>query len=82
MHAVAEGWFVLNVCDARWLDGELDTYVLLEPDEPRFDQVGVGIGVLSPGRASSMYHAEDAQEDFLVLSGECLLIVEGEGSAC
>ena len=25
-----------------------------------------------------MYHAEGAQEDFLVLSGECLLIVEGE----
>ena len=25
-----------------------------------------------------MYHAEDAQEDFLVLSGECLLIVEGQ----
>src|SRR4029450_2446251 len=25
-----------------------------------------------------MYHAEDAQEDFLVLSGECVLIVEGE----
>ena len=25
-----------------------------------------------------MYHREDAQEDFLVLSGECLLIVEGE----
>jgi uncharacterized cupin superfamily protein len=25
-----------------------------------------------------MYHGEEAQEDFLVLSGECLLLVEGE----
>jgi uncharacterized cupin superfamily protein len=25
-----------------------------------------------------MYHGEDAQEDFLVLSGECLLLVEGQ----
>ena len=25
-----------------------------------------------------MYHAESAQESFLVLQGECLLIVEGE----
>ena len=24
-----------------------------------------------------MYHREDAQEDFLVLAGECLLLVEG-----
>jgi uncharacterized cupin superfamily protein len=75
---VGEGWFVLNVRDARWFDSELDAFAVLEPEEPRFDQVGVGIGVLRPGRASSMYHREDAQENFLILSGECLLIVEGQ----
>jgi quercetin dioxygenase-like cupin family protein len=26
----------------------------------------------------TMYHREKAQEGFLVLSGECLLVVEGE----
>ena len=74
---VGEGWFVLNVRDARWFESELDTYAQFESDEVRFDQVGIGIGILSPGKSSGMYHGEDAQEDFLVLSGECLLIIEG-----
>jgi uncharacterized cupin superfamily protein len=73
-----EGWFVLNVRDACWFTSELDTYARFESDEVRFEQVGIGIGVLSPGKSNGMYHGEDAQEDFLVLSGECLLIVEGQ----
>ena len=78
MRPVGAGWYVLNVRDAPWFTSELDTYAVLEPEEPRFDQVGIGIGVLSPGKSSGMYHGEDAQEDFLVLSGECLLLVEGQ----
>jgi len=78
MRPAGDGWFVLNVRDAQWFDGELDCYAVLEPEERRFEQVGIGIGLLRPGRASGMYHGEDAQENFLVLSGECLLIVEGE----
>jgi uncharacterized cupin superfamily protein len=78
LRPVGEGWFVLNVRDARWFTSELDTYGQFESDEVRFDQVGIGIGILSPGKSSGMYHGEDAQEDFLVLSGECLLIVEGQ----
>ena len=78
LRPVGEGWFVLNVRDARWFTSELDTYGQFESDEVRFDQVGIGIGILSPGNSSGMYHGEDAQEDFLVLSGECLLIVEGQ----
>ena len=77
LRPVGEGWFVLNVRDARWFTSELDTYGQFESDEVRFDQVGIGIGILSPGKSNGMYHGEDAQEDFLVLSGECLLIVEG-----
>ncbi len=34
--------------------------------------------VLQPGEPNCMYHGENAQEDFLVLSGECLLLIEGE----
>jgi uncharacterized cupin superfamily protein len=41
-------------------------------------QVGFKLHVLEPGKPSTMYHRESNQEDFLVLSGECLLIVEGE----
>jgi len=75
---VGEGWFVLNVRDMRWFDGGLDRYAGFDSEEARFDQVGIGIGIMQPGTPSCMYHGEDAQEDFLVLSGECLLIVEGE----
>ena len=51
---------------------------MLDSEEARFSQVGIGIGILRPGESNARYHGEDAQEDFLVLSGECLLIVEGE----
>jgi uncharacterized cupin superfamily protein len=70
---------VLNVRDARWYATEgMGTYGVLEPEELRFDQVGIGVGILHPGEPNGMYHGEDAQEDFLVLSGECLLLVEGQ----
>jgi uncharacterized cupin superfamily protein len=73
-----EGWYVLNARDARWFEGDLGFYGMLEPEDPRFDQVGVQLGIMRPGEPSGMYHGEDAQEDFLVLSGECLLLIEGE----
>src|SRR3954454_19821036 len=73
-----EGWFVLNVADARWLDGEFGAYTRFEGEDARFGQIGVNVAVLQPGRASGYYHREGAQEDFLVLAGECLLLVEGE----
>ena len=45
--------------------------------EPRyFDQVGYTLAVLEPGKPTGMYHAESSQEDFLVLAGECLLVIE------
>jgi uncharacterized cupin superfamily protein len=87
---VSEGWFVVNVADAAWLTSEAfgarcvfegGMPVLRErPDLPahRFPELGVTLQVLSPGRPSGLYHAESAQEDFLVLAGECLLLVEDE----
>jgi uncharacterized cupin superfamily protein len=74
---VGEGWFVLNAREARWLDGDLGAYTRFE-GEARFPQIGVNIGVLQPGQPSCLYHAEDEQEDFLLLSGEALLIIEEE----
>ena len=73
-----EGWFVVNARDLRWFESELGLYTMLDSEEARFEQVGVNIGILRPGEPNCMYHAEDAQEDFLVLSGECLLVVEGQ----
>jgi uncharacterized cupin superfamily protein len=78
-----EGWFVLNARDAQWwerpgrgvlcefegagLDGATD-----------FHQLGINLTRLEPGQPMSLYHWEVDQEDFLVLAGEALLIVEGE----
>ena len=51
---------------------------IVEGDDAGFDQVGYTIGVLQPGQSGGRYHRESAQEDFLVLSGECLLLIEEE----
>ena len=77
--AVSEGWFVVNVRDAAWMTNEyLGAACVFEGDEVGFDEVGLTIGVLQPGRSGGLYHRESNQEDFLVLAGECVLVVEGE----
>lgn len=73
------GWFVLNARDAQWYaTSGLGVSSTLEGEGYRFPQLGVGLVVLRPGEPDGMYHAEDAQEDYLVLAGECVLVVEGE----
>jgi uncharacterized cupin superfamily protein len=84
-----DGWFVVNVAHAAWMrhdtfgarcnfeaDGRLATE---RPDlhVQQHQQLGIRLHVLAPGKPSTMYHRESGQEGFLVLSGECLLIVEG-----
>jgi uncharacterized cupin superfamily protein len=76
-----DGWFVLNAREARWLSGDFGAYTRFE-GEARFPSIGVNIGILSPGQPACYYHAEDEQEDFLVLSGECVLLIEGEERPC
>jgi uncharacterized cupin superfamily protein len=74
-----EGWFVVNAKEARWWASEFGPYTRFEGDEDaKFKEIGINIGVLQPGQPACMYHGEEAQENFLVLSGECLLLVEGE----
>ena len=79
-----EGWFVLNAREARWrrregrgkslpFTGWSDTQAA-----DHFPQLGVNLLVLGPGEPIGMYHWEADQEGFLVLSGEALLIVEGQ----
>jgi uncharacterized cupin superfamily protein len=73
-----EGWFVLNAREARWRHREGRGEVLAFEGATDFPQVGINLFVLGPGEPMSMYHWEADQEDFLVLAGEALLIVEGE----
>jgi uncharacterized cupin superfamily protein len=77
-----EGWLVLNARDARWYHVEGRSAVCVfegEGDgEAEFDQLGINVSVLEPGQFMAMYHWEVDQEDFLVVSGEATLIVEGE----
>ena len=76
--AAGEGWFVLNAREARWRRGEGMGEGLSFEGETDFPQVGIRLRVLGPGEPIAMYHWETDQEDFLVLSGEALLIIEGE----
>jgi uncharacterized cupin superfamily protein len=77
--AQGDGWFVLNVAEAAWQTTERGgTWSLLESETAPFGQFGVGVHVLPPGESSGFYHWESDQEGFLVLAGECLLIVEGQ----
>jgi uncharacterized cupin superfamily protein len=74
---VAEGWYVRNAREGQWWDrGPRGAVTPLVEDDD--DQVGVNLFVLGPGQPMAMYHWEADQEDFLVISGEALLIVEGE----
>jgi uncharacterized cupin superfamily protein len=73
-----DGWFVLNAREARWRHGEGRSAICVFEGEPEFSQLGINLSVLDPGEPMAMYHWEADQEDFLVLNGEALLIVEGE----
>ncbi len=73
-----EGWFVVSAREIRWRDtGGLGAFCDFE-GKRRFPDLGINLNVLQPGQPMGMYHRENTQEDFLVLAGECLLIVEGE----
>jgi uncharacterized cupin superfamily protein len=80
----SEGWFVVNVRDAQWLTSEngekqpSGSECAFDSGKAEFPQLGVRLHVLEPGEPNGLYHRENQQEDFLVLSGECRLLVEGE----
>jgi uncharacterized cupin superfamily protein len=76
--ADVDGWFVLNARDSRWRDySPLELACDFEGKRP-FRQLGFNISVLEPGRSLGLYHRERHQEGFLVVAGECVLIVEDE----
>ena len=79
-----DGWFVVNVRDAQWLTSEKGdkkpsgSECSFESQQFEFPQVGIRLHVLEPDEPNGLYHSESEQEAFLVLSGECTLLVEGE----
>lgn len=74
-----EGWFVVNTRDAAWMTNEyFGEACVIEGDAVEFPDVGYTIHVLHPGQPNGLYHREGDQEDFLVLQGECIAVVEGE----
>jgi uncharacterized cupin superfamily protein len=73
-----EGWFVVNVRDTAWvISDKFGSGCAFESDEFPFPQLGINIAVMEPGQPNGLYHSENQQEAFLVLSGECRLLVEG-----
>jgi uncharacterized cupin superfamily protein len=78
-----QGWFVLNARETQWWDRKGRGH-LCEFEGAGFEgaadflQLGINLTVLGPGEPMAMYHRENDQEDFLVLAGEALAIVEGE----
>lgn len=75
----SDGWFVLNVGDAAWYEHEaFGSGASFESREFPFQELGININALKPGQPLCLYHEENAQEDFLVLAGEAVLLVEGE----
>jgi uncharacterized cupin superfamily protein len=78
------GWFVANVRDMRWshTPGMGHGCALTGRDEHEaetfFPMLGMQIRVVPPGSPSTTYHWETEQEDFLVLAGEGIAILEGE----
>ena len=76
---VTDGWFVVNVREGAWVTNEaMGDAFIVEGDDVSFPDIGFTLAVIQPGQPSGMYHREAAQEDFLVLAGECLLLIEGE----
>jgi len=74
-----DGWFVLNLADIGWATvAGGGTWCVFESPQARSEMLGIGVHILWPGDTPGYYHAESEQEGFLVLSGECIAIVEGE----
>lgn len=73
------GWFILNLAEMGWETAEGGgIWCSFESPSSPSPLLGIGVHVLRPGESSGFYHAESNQEGFLVLSGECIAIVEGQ----
>jgi mannose-6-phosphate isomerase-like protein (cupin superfamily) len=72
------GWFVLNARDVSWIRSEERGQDTDFEGGQEWVELGFRIDVLMPGQRNGMYHRERGQEDFLLVAGECVLVIEGE----
>lgn len=74
-----DGWFVLNAKETVWADSPLGAFCDWEGEGRIFPQLGINVSVLNEGQCLGRYHLEPGhQEDFLVLRGTCVAIVDEE----
>lgn len=74
-----DGWFVLHASEAAWMRSpRFGSGCIFEGPDAPFSDLGVNLRVLEPGKPACLYHREKGQENFFVLSGECVLIIEEE----
>jgi uncharacterized cupin superfamily protein len=74
--------FVINLADASAIGGPRGAiFIKLEPEGVTWPDTGVNVQIMQPGQPSGRYHSEPVQEDFLVLQGECIAIVNDEERA-
>ena len=74
-------WFTGSLSDAEAMKHPtLGLGYLFGEAYPRekFQDFGINVRVVEPGQPTALYHAEGAEELFLVLAGECLAIVDDE----
>ena len=73
---MSDKWFVRNLRDMEWWKRGSGGWVteIVDGDQP----VGVNLFMLEAGDKMAMYHWEADQEGFLVLSGEAVLVIDGE----
>ena len=77
--AADDGWFILNLAEIGWATvPKGGIWCGFEARDLRSPLLGIGVHILGPGETPGFYHAESNQEGFLVLSGECITIVEGQ----
>jgi uncharacterized cupin superfamily protein len=62
----------------QWRENELGATVDFDYESERFPEFGINLTALKPGQPMTMYHQERYQEGFLILRGDCLLIVESQ----
>ena len=75
----SDGWFVVNVRDTEWwVSKAFGSGCGFDGRKHSFEEIGINLSVVEPGQANCLYHSESQQEDFLVLAGECKLLVDGE----
>ena len=70
---------IINLADApAWSHPQQGTDLVFEPRDADWPDTGVNVQIMQPGQPNCRYHSEPVQEDFLVLHGECIVILDGE----